>query len=209
MNRYEVTFKTWDKVAKLYEDKFMNLDLYDDTYDAFCEHITKVNPAILEIGCGPGSITKYLLTKRPDFNIKAIDVSPNMIELAKKNNPSANFKVMDSRDISQLETKFDAVICGFCLPYLSELDCSKLIKDCKNLLNDKGIIYLSFVEGDYTKSGYQAGSSGDKTYFYYHSLNNLQKELKENSFDTIKLFHINYNKKDGTEEIHTIILANT
>jgi len=185
----------------------MNLDFYDDTYDTYCEQITRINPAILEIGCGPGNITKYLLNKRPDFKIEAIDISPEMIELAKANNPKAIFKVMDSREIDSLETKYDAVICGFCLPYLSGQDCSKLIKDCSNILIGNGIIYLSFVEKERKKSGYQIGISGDRVYFYYHSLDNVNKELNENNFKTVKLWHKQCRKKDGEEETHTIVIA--
>lgn len=207
MDSYKETFKTWNKIASIYEDKFMDLDLYNDTYDIFCELLDNVNPKILEIGCGPGNITKYILSKRPNFNIQGIDIAPNMIELARKNNPTANFKVMDGRQINKMESKFDAVICGFFLPYLSKSDRSNLIKDCNNLLSDKGILYLSFVDGDYINSGYQTGSGGDKIYFYYHSLENLEKDLTENNFNIINLTNKNYNKKDGTTEIHTILIT--
>ena len=93
MDSYKITFQTWDKVATMYQDKFMNMDLYNDTYDAFCNLIKKSNPKIFEIGCGPGNITKYMLSKRPDFEIEAIDMAPNMIKLAKENNPTANFRI--------------------------------------------------------------------------------------------------------------------
>ena len=185
----------------------MDLDLYNDTYDKFCELIVKENPSIFEIGCGPGNITKYLINKRPDFKIEAIDVSPKMIELAKINIPTADFMIMDSRDIDKIKTKYDAVISGFCIPYLSVNDCMKLINDCNNLLTEKGIIYLSFVDGEYNKSGYLTGSSGDRTYFYYHSLDFLTNKLKSNSFEIINHFEKEYNKRDGSKEIHTIIIA--
>lgn len=207
MDTYKETFDTWNKVAKLYQDKFMNLDLYDNTYDAFCEQVNMENSTILEIGCGPGNITKYLLNKRPDFRIEGIDISPNMIELAKANNPTADFKVMDCREIDKLQSKFDGIICGFCFPYLSEFDSSKLVKDCGNLLNDKGVLYISFVEGDYIKSGFQTVSSEDRTYFYFHTLDSLTKELTNNNFETIKLLNKNYKKSIATEELHTIIIA--
>ena len=42
------------------------------------------NSKIWEIGCGPGNITKYILSKLPDLNIFGIDIAPNRIELAKK-----------------------------------------------------------------------------------------------------------------------------
>ena len=39
MDKYKETFKTWNKVASLYQDKFMELDLYNDTYDFICSSI--------------------------------------------------------------------------------------------------------------------------------------------------------------------------
>ncbi len=136
MDNYEVTFRTWDKVAGIYEEKFMDLDIYDNTYDDFSARIEDNQAKILEIGCGPGNITRYLLSKRPNWDIEAIDVAPNMILLAKKNNPTAQCKVMDCRELDTIEKKFDAIICGFCMPYLSQEDNSKLIRDCSDLLKD-------------------------------------------------------------------------
>ena len=209
MDKYKTTFESWNKVASLYEEHFMDLDLYNDTYDAFCEAIVKHNPKILEIGCGPGNITKYMLSKRPDFDLVGIDIAPNMVELAKKNNPKAIFRVMDSRNIEEFKTEFEGIICGFCIPYLSKSDCSKLIMDTKNLLSEKGILYLSFMEGDYEQSGYQSGSSGDKVYFYYHDLENIKTELSEKGFEIMNISHKDYTRKDGTYEIHTILIART
>lgn len=94
--------------------------MYNDTYDRFYELVEKLNPAILEIGCGPGNITKYLSAKRPDFRIEAIDVAPNMIELAKANMPTAHFRVMDCREMGRLPSTYDAIIAGFCLSYFSK-----------------------------------------------------------------------------------------
>ena len=57
MDHYKETFETWNKVASLYETKFMDLDTYNETYDFICEFI-KINEAkLLEIGCDGGSLT--------------------------------------------------------------------------------------------------------------------------------------------------------
>ena len=206
-NHYKETFETWNKVASLYQDKFMNLDLYNDSYDTICNSLSKPNSTILEIGCGPGNITKYLLSKRTDFNIFGIDISPNMIELAKANNPTASFQVMDIRQIDQIESKFDGIVCGFCLPYLSETDCQKLIVDSYNLLDNDGMLYISFVEGDPTDSGFQTSSSGDRAYFYYHSLEKLNSLLIENHFQEIQIQKVEYKRSEDQSEVHTIITA--
>jgi len=207
MDKYKETFETWNKVAELYQDKFMNLDLYNASYDIICDSIKRDRAKLLEIGCGPGNITKYLLAKRPDFEIVGIDIAPNMIELAKKNNPSAEFKLMDSRNIDELNSKFDGIICGFCIPYLSTEDCNKLIGDSYNLLNDQGFLYLSFVEGDPEKSGFLTGSSGDRCYFYYHDLTKIVKQLKGYGFQEINVMKVEYARSEKEVEIHTIVMA--
>lgn len=207
VDSYKETFNTWNKVAQLYQDKFMHLKLYDETYDCFCAEVKIPDATILEIGCGPGNITSYLLKKRPDFKIKGIDIAPNMIELARVNNPTALFQVMDCREIDRLQNKFDAIVCGFCLPYLSGSDCSKIIKDCSGLLNNEGLMYISFVEGEYTKSGFLTGSTGDRTFFYYHPADTILSALKEYRFETTQIFNIPYVKNDQTEEVHTVIIA--
>jgi cyclopropane fatty-acyl-phospholipid synthase-like methyltransferase len=207
MNDYKETFATWNKIAQIYEDKFMNLDLYNQTYDLFCEAITAKNPTVLELGCGPGNITKYLLTKRPDFEIDAVDVAPNMIALAQQNNPTAQCKVMDVREIDCIQKEYDAIVCGFCIPYLSATDVSKLIADCHHLLMQNGVIYLSFVAGDYDQSDFQKGSSSDRVYFYYHSLESVVQSFEKQGFSVDNLIAVKYPKNDNTEEIHTIIIA--
>ncbi len=207
MDRKKETYETWNKVASLYQEKFMDLDLYNDTYDFICNSILIDNATILEIGCGPGNITKYLLSKRPDFVIFGIDIAPNMIELAKRNNPQASFGRMDSRRINELNGKFDGIICGFCLPYLSQTESEKLIFDANNLLNENGFIYISFVEGDQNKSDFQVSSSGDRMYFYYHNLDNLKSQLLDNSFEEVNVFKVDYNKSETEQQTHTILTA--
>ena len=207
MDKYLETFETWNKVAKLYEDKFMDLDLYNDTYDDFCHLLSKKNASILEVGCGPGNITKYLLAKRPDFEILGTDISPNMIALAKENCPMAAFEIIDCREIDTIPQKFDGIVCGFCMPYLSETDVAKFINDCGNLLNEQGILYLSFVEGEKDQSGYQESSSGERTYFYYHNLENVTNQLKNSHFEKQQLLRKSYLKSGKTPETHTIIIA--
>ena len=90
---------------------------------------------------------------------------------------------------------------------MSKSDSSKLIKDCTTLLTDKGVLYISFVEGDYLKSGFQIASSGDRTYFYFYTLDNVANELKDCGFETINSFRKNYKRNSATEETHTVIIA--
>jgi len=207
MDTYKETFNTWNKLASLYQDKFMHLELYNASYDFICNTITKHNATILEIGCGPGNITKYLLSQRPDFDVLGIDIAPNMISLAKANNPSAKFEVMDARAINEIETTFDGIIAGFCLPYLSPQDANTFIFNTYQLLNKHGCVYLSFVEGNPSQSGFQTASTGDRSYFYYHNLEQLKTQLSSAGFQAFKTFFVEYQNAKKETEIHTILVA--
>ena len=164
MDKNKIAVDIFNKMANVYQDKFMNVDLYGTSFDLFCKKVEKENASVLELACGPGNITKYLLNKRPDFKIIGTDLAPNMIELAKINNPTAEFQLMDCRDIGMLEKKYDAIMCGFCLPYLSKEESIKLIADSSKILKPQGIFYLSTMEDDYNKSGFKKGSGGDEIF---------------------------------------------
>lgn len=207
MDAYKETFESWNKLAALYEEKFMHLKIYDDSYDFICEAIPEANASLLEVGCGPGNITRYLLSKRSDYRITGIDIAPAMIELARKNNPAAEFFVMDSRDIHILDSKYKGIICGFCIPYLSPADVEKLITDASQLLLEEGLLYISFVDGDPARSGYQSSGTGHKTYFYFHQIDTLILLMLKNEFEVIRQFNVEYRNSEGVTSVHTILTA--
>ena len=134
-DKYKITHDSYNRLAKAYEEKFMENPLYIDSYDDFCRFVTKKNATIFDIACGPGNISKYLLNKRPDYQIFGIDVAPNMIKLAKKNNPTAEFQTMDCRDINSSEDM--AYIYYHSFDYL------------QSALNDNELSIVDFFRKDY------------------------------------------------------------
>ncbi len=207
MDPHKETLETWNKVASLYEEQFMELEIYNETYDFVCRQLTAAQTRVLDAGCGPGNISRQLLSRRADLEIDGIDMAANMIDLAKKNNPGATFTVMDARAIGTLTKKYDAVICGFLLPYLSADESAQLINDASGLLDANGILYLSFVAGDAEQSGFKLSSTGYRSYFYYHQADQVKTMLSESGFEALKVFNVNYEKSADTSEDHTIMIA--
>lgn len=208
-DRLKETIETYNVSAKAYQDKFMEMDLYNDTYDTFCHLINRSNANILEIATGPGNVVKYILCKRPDFKVFGIDLSPNMVELAKQNNPQADFAVMDCRDIHAIDVKFDGILCAFCLPYLSKEESKKLISDASLLLEPDGVLYISTMEGDYHKSGYETTSfsEGNRVYVYYHQADCIAACLIELGFDILDFRRKQYPEPDGSFLTDMIFIA--
>ncbi len=199
------TIRTWNQLAELYEARFMDIPLYNATYDRFCELLLP-GSSVLELGCGPGNITRYLLHSKQDLHISATDAAPRMVELAKKNNPTANCFVLDARRITTLEKKFDAVVAGFCLPYIAHEDFPRFISDVYDRLNDGGIFYLSFVEGRPEDSSYQTGSTGDRIWFNYYDSDALIHQSKKAGFKPETKWRLPFSREGKPDEIHTVLI---
>lgn len=184
MDKTKAAAAIFDQYAHQYQAKYMAVDRYHDSLDLFCKKINTAGARILDVACGPGNITKYLLDQRPDFDLLGIDLSPNMLELAQQNNPSASFHLLDVRAINTLEGPFDGILCGFGLPYLSKEEAIQFIHKAGELLSSGGLLYLSTMEGDYSLSGGQIPSSGGETelYTYYHEAEYLLEALEAARF---------------------------
>ncbi len=76
---------------------------------------------VLELGCGTGYFTKELARTRA--NVTAIDISPDLLEEARRNCPAPNvtFEVQNAYALSYPEASFDSVVGSSILHHL-EID---------------------------------------------------------------------------------------
>lgn len=204
--RRQQTFEVWNKIASLYEERFMELPIYNESYDTLCT-LAPAQARVLELACGPGNITRYLLRQRPDLRIRGIDMAPNMIRLARKHNPSATFTTGDIRDIGKLQDHYDVIVCGFGLPYLSSSEADDLFVHSAALIETEGLLYISFVDGAPEQSGIQTSSSGDQLYFYYHDQEHIRQQLTHTGWTVICHKEVPYIYTDGTGSVHTIFIC--
>lgn len=205
----ENTIRLFDNFASLYQDKYMDLDLYHDTFDLFCHYLKQAAATVLELACGPGNITRYLLQKRPDLKILGTDLSEKMLALARTNIPNAEFQRLDLRESVNLPKQFDGVVCGFGLPYLSKEETISLIKDMPRILSSGGIFYISTMEDDYRKSGFKSPSSGgdQQMYIHYHEAGYLCDALKKSGFEVLDLMRKDFTQSDGSTSTDLVIIA--
>ncbi len=97
---------------------------------------------ILEIGCGTGHLTSVLIDKFKGARIKALDISPKMIGIAKKKlkNNAVEFLCADGEEFSA-EEKFDLIISHACFQWFNNLD--KALERYKGLLKKNGQVVFS------------------------------------------------------------------
>lgn len=208
MDKYNLNKNTFNKLASQYQDRFMDYDGYLDTFDVFINTIDKEDAKILEIACGPGNVTKYLHSHRSDYNIYGIDVAPKMIDLARINNPTAKYDVMDCRFLSHVSDSFDAIMCAFGMPYITKEDTIKLINDSCNILEENGILYISTMEGNYEDSEYVKSSAyKESTFVYYHEVSYLKEALEINKMKVLHEIRQPYQNAEGKEFVDLFLIA--
>lgn len=207
MDKNKAAIDIFNKNAERYQERAMKQEMYHDSYDIFCNSIGKEQATVLDVACGPGNITQYLLNRRPDLQVLGIDLAPNMLNLARANNPTAVFQLMDGREINAIGQTFDGIICGFGLPYFSREEAIKFIGDAAKLLHRGGALYISTMEDDYGKSGPMTASTGEQAYMYYHQPDYLVQALQENDLTLLELQRKEYPGKDGEQITDLIIIA--
>ena len=98
---------------------------------------------ILDVGCGTGEHDKYL--KENNLKIEGIDISPDMIEYAKRKNKDILYECLDiTKNIPQ--KKYDCVIAlSHVIDYqLTKEKVKDMIKNIYQVLNENGYFYFNF-----------------------------------------------------------------
>lgn len=205
MDTHQETFTTWNSLAEAYRERFMDFDLYDETYRVFCRLLPEY-AEVLELGCGPGNVSRFLLQERADLQVLATDYAPNMVEMAQREVPQMKTQVLDARELGNLEGSYHGIVCGFLLPYLSMEATEKLAQSCSEKLKKSGYLYWSYVPGNPMDSGFLTGSTGLRSYFQYHDPDTIESYLLHAGFQILETWDIPYKKTGTTEEVHRICI---
>ena len=97
----------------------------------------KPGMTVLELGCGTGSFTRELA--RSGVDIVAIDVSPELLEIAKLNCsvPNVRFQIQNAYSLSYSEAVFDSVVGS---SVLHHLEIEEALRGVYRVLKPEGTI---------------------------------------------------------------------
>lgn len=105
---------------------------------------------ILDVGCGPGSLTADLAVHYPNGLIKGVDISDSVIEFARMSNPARtnlSFDVVDAYHLPYPDNSFDVVHAHQVLQHVSEP--VVLLKEMSRVVVPNGVIAVR--DADYEK----------------------------------------------------------
>lgn len=194
-DKTELTIEAYNKNFSGYADKFMDYDPYAKHVMDFAK-LLEDGFKVLDIGCGPGNVAKQLRgAKRVE--ITGIDLSSEMIEIAKANVPDGIFHLQDSRKASFLLASFDAVVLSFCIVHLDDDEARGLLDNAVKWLKTGGYLYVSFMEGK--QPGLETTSFSEQLiYFNYFNEIEIKTCLNEKGMDCFHSVRQDYVESDGS-----------
>lgn len=131
MGQKEGVKKYFDNLSSDYQKAYqcdnndpVRTHIFNERKKIVLELIGRENGRLLDIGCGPGVMTKELLKK--NFLIYNTDISPSMIERARRDlnghrhKDRVFFKVCDIEHLDFENSYFDVVLCVGVIEYLQD-----------------------------------------------------------------------------------------
>lgn len=157
------TVDTYNKSASSLAEKFDSIGARAENIDEAFSFITKANPKVLEIGCANGRDAKEILKHTSDY--LGIDISEELIRIAKQNMPKAKFEVADIENYD-FPQSVDTILAFASLIHSDKENLKAILDKVYSSLNEGGIIYISMKQGKYKKLT-QEDKFGIRTYYYY------------------------------------------
>ncbi len=155
--------------------------------DRFCDLLTP-GATILDVGCAGGKKAEYFLQK--GFRPTGIDLSSQMIDIAKKRVPNTPFFVRDILQPLDLPKTYDSVFAQAVLLHIPKKEIAAALQRLVAALNPNGILYAAVKEGKPGQAEEEIVKENDYGYAYerffsFFTPEELEQQLKEAGLDII------------------------
>ncbi|MBN1696664.1 MAG: class I SAM-dependent methyltransferase [Spirochaetales bacterium] len=200
--------RKWNNYYKTHSPDTINFDSWLEQYEAYFRPGTEV----LEVGCGYGFHTEYLVSK--GCHVCATDFSKTVLNRLKKRVPGAAAGYLDlSKRIRFPGDSFDAVIADLCLHYFDDRTTRHILTAFRKILRARGRLFcrLNSIydlnhgagQGEEIESNYYRHNGIHKRFFSKASINDYFKEWEIESIANYDL-----HRHEKTKNIYEVICRN-
>lgn len=131
---------TYNKIAEDWHADHKQDDWWVEGTNHFCSLLDK-GDKVIDVGCGAGVKSRYLSKKGLD--VTGIDFSEKLIDIAKRESTGIEFVVMDMKDLSKLNRKFDGVFAQASLLHIPKDGIVDILDILMSILKSDGYIYIA------------------------------------------------------------------
>ena len=168
--------------------------------NAALEAATIRRPRVLEIGCGDGRDAKEIIKHVSWY--KGVDVSEELVKLARDYVPEADFEVADAVTY-HYPKDIDVVLAFASFLHLDRDECAAVFKKLHKALNKDGVIYLSLKWAEAYKMETNTDRFGERQYYFYNE--QVIKEIVGDLFTIEKSWKEHLPSANHTEWIEVIL----
>ncbi|MFI0374192.1 class I SAM-dependent methyltransferase [Actinomadura sp. 1N219] len=136
---------------------------------------------VADVGCGPGHTTALLRELGADAF--GIDLSPAMIEIARREHPGARFEVGSMTDLELPDDSLAGVLAWWSLIYIPDEAVPGVLGQFHRVLRPGGVLAVGFHVGDESKI--ETSADGDQpvqAYVHYRQPSRVADWLREAGF---------------------------
>jgi SAM-dependent methyltransferase len=148
-DKSKIVAEGYDQIADLYHStrlakKEINYRYFDELFHFFPDA-----GKLLDLGCGGGQpLTAYFADK--GFEVTGVDISREMIEIARRQIPQGKFLVGDMVEGGFDNEEFDAIVSGFAIIHIPQERQEKLFQKIYDWLKQDGTAYLVLAHRETT-----------------------------------------------------------
>jgi SAM-dependent methyltransferase len=148
------TRSSYDVMAEGYAELFRTA-LDDAPLDrallaGFAELVLREHPdgPVVDAGCGPGRVAALL--HRLGLDVRGIDLSPVMVELARREHPGIGFEVAEMGALDTADASLAGIIAWYSLIHVPAHRRAQVVGEFHRVLRPGGHVLLAFQVGDDT-----------------------------------------------------------
>lgn len=174
----------YNKIAKKYAEAFDD-DRSDDRHIDGLLACLDGNGRILDLGCGTGRLAGYMRAK--GFEVVGVDLSENMLGIAKKNYPGIGFIRADMREVEFGEGSFDAVCLAYSIFHFEKPEARGILERANAFLKSGGFLFLIVQEGEGEVFESDPLFPEDKIFLSLYSEKEIGGIVREAGFRTVRI----------------------
>jgi ubiquinone/menaquinone biosynthesis C-methylase UbiE len=144
----ETLIESYNRLAEDYAKRYCD-ELDKKPFDRqllkrFVESLS-VGKAVCDMGCGSGHVAEHL--KHLGVDVLGIDLSPGMVEIAKKRYPVNDYRVGDMLELDLPDESLAGIVALYAIIHLKRDEICHAMKEMHRVLTPGGGLLVSFHQG--------------------------------------------------------------
>ncbi len=179
-----------DVLAELYAERLAGaldrMPIEQAVLGLFCDLTLAagLGTTVADVGCGTGRLAPYLAAR--GLTAAGFDLSPEMIRVARRDQPGFRFDVADVRDLPLPDAALAGVVCWYSLMFLAPSDRPAAFRELARVVQPGGYLVTAFKAGDgQLQRGGRSTGLGVEFDVYWLSPAEMERQVTSAGFATV------------------------